>query len=452
MSWGGNDDNAWGAATGGDDAWGATTTAAPADNDAFGADNSSAGNDGNDFGNADAGDNFGGERNGGGGSGGCFNCGEDGHMKSECTKPRVERTPQGPCRHCNEEGHYARDCKAPRKIDRSHLPDATTDEAWAMILEGVKEKDIDDIKHGVQVYAKASPETTFVDLEKAFRDQDIGLFLVAIEKPIAVTLTNMDLQGHMEKKFTVTYRFSFTPPRPRDREIWPADHAENLERLADAGEVTDRGKPKCLNCNEIGHIAKSCPQEKVEKEKTNVIKCFNCDGEGHRMRDCPIPRVDKFACKNCGKSGHKVADCPEPRSAENVECRKCNEMGHFSKDCPKGGGGDAGICRNCGGEGHMARDCTEPRKIQCRNCDEFGHMSKECPKPRDITRVKCSNCQEMGHFKSRCPNPTVNEDAVGDGGFNSGGGDFGSGGNDFGGGDSGGGDFGATITADNGGW
>jgi hypothetical protein len=213
-------------------------------------------------------------------------------MKTECVKPRVERPPQGPCRHCNEEGHYARDCKAPKKIDRSHLADATTDEAWAMILEGVKEQDLDDIKHAVQVYAKSSPETTFVDLEKAFRDQDIGLFLVAIERPIAVTLTNMDLQGHMEKKYTVTYRFSFTPPRPRDREVWPADLAENLERLADAGEVTDRGKPKCLNCNEIGHISKSCPQEKMEKEKSNVIKCFNCDGEGHRMRDC------EYLCQN----------------------------------------------------------------------------------------------------------------------------------------------------------
>jgi len=211
------------------------------------------------------------------------------HNKADCPNPRVERPPEGPCRHCGEEGHYARDCKAPRKIDRSSFPDMTTEEAWAVILAAIKERDIDDIKEGVQIYVKSSPETTYLDLEKAFRNQDVGLYLIAIERPIAVTLTNMDLQGFMEKKYTVTYRFQWNPPRPRDRELWPKDLEENFERLADAGEVTDRGKPKCLNCNEIGHIAKSCPQDKIEKEK-QVIKCFNCDGEGHRMRDCKFFR------------------------------------------------------------------------------------------------------------------------------------------------------------------
>jgi hypothetical protein len=174
------------------------------------------------------------------------------------------------------------------------------DDAWEEIKAAVKDRELDDAKAAVQTYLKAAPDTTYVQLEEAFRNQDVGLFLIAIEKPyLATTMTNMDLQGNMDKKYTVTYRFSPTAPRPREREVWPKTPEKNMERLKDAGEVVDRGLPKCNNCNELGHISKQCTEEKRETNTVTVIKCYNCDGEGHRVRDCPTPRVDKFACKNC---------------------------------------------------------------------------------------------------------------------------------------------------------
>lgn len=137
-----------------------------------------------------------------------------------------------------------------------------------------------------QIYVKSAPETTYPELERAFRAQDVPLWLIAIEKPgLAATLTNMDLQGNLGKKYTVTYRFQWNPPRPRDRELWPANVDENIERLQDAGEVVERGVPMCRNCGELGHIAKSCPQEKFEKDRVE-IRCYNCDEIGHRVRDC----------------------------------------------------------------------------------------------------------------------------------------------------------------------
>ena len=142
----------------------------------------------------------------------------------------------------------------------------------------------------MQIYVKASPETTYVELEEAFRNQALDVWLIAIEKPyLAPTLTNMDLQGHMDKKYTVTYRFSPKPTRPREREVWPDTPEQNLERLADAGEVVDRGVTKCNNCNELGHSSKFCPEEKRESETVRTVKCYNCDGEGHRVRDCMGP-------------------------------------------------------------------------------------------------------------------------------------------------------------------
>lgn len=467
------DDSNWGG--------GATTTAVVDDWNAVKAPEASA-----DFDSDNVGGGFDGNNenvNPGGDDRACYNCGETGHNKADCPKPRAP--PTGPCRRCNEEGHWSKecpnappmvcfdcgsaehlskecpdrsckncgekghsstDCKSARLVDRSAFPDMSTEDAWELIKKAVNERDIDDVKEAVQVYVKSSPSTTYPELEEAFRSQKLPLWLIAIEKTgLASTLTNMDLQGELEKKYTVTYRFQWNPPRPRDREVWPKDVEENIERLKDAGEVVPRGVPKCRNCDQIGHTSKSCPEEKLEKEAP-TIKCYNCDTVGHRIRDCPIPRVDKFACKNCGQSGHKVADCTEPRSADNVECRKCNETGHFAKDCPTGGGF---TCRNCNKEGHGSRDCPEPRNpasIQCRNCDEFGHMSKECPKPRDITRVKCSNCQQMGHFKSRCTNPLVDEDAGNNGDAN--GDTHGGGFGDSGGNTNGGDDFGSAPAAD----
>jgi hypothetical protein len=192
-------------------------------------------------------------------------------------------------------------CVEARKVDRSQYPDISPDEAWERIVTAVKERELDDVKEAVQTYVKATPDTTYVQLEEAFRSQDVGLWLIAIEKPLlAITMTNMDLQGNKDKKYTVTYRFSPTAPRPREREVWPKSTEENLERLKDAGEVVDRGIPKCSNCNELGHIRKSCPEEKREPDTVTVAKCHNCGEDGHQMRNCPTPRVDKFACKNCG--------------------------------------------------------------------------------------------------------------------------------------------------------
>lgn len=131
-----------------------------------------------------------------------------------------------------------------------------------------------------------SPETTYEDLERAFRDQDIKIYLIAIPKELASTFVNMDLQGNLGKKYTVTYRFQWAAPRPRERAIWPKDPEENIERLKDAGEVVYGGLPKCRNCDEVGHISKSCPEEKREVANSMAITCYNCNEVGHRVRDC----------------------------------------------------------------------------------------------------------------------------------------------------------------------
>jgi len=171
-------------------------------------------------------------------------------------------------------------------VDRSEVPDVSTAEALKLIRDGVAEKDMDDIKAAVQMYAKAVPTVTYVELEKVLRANSIDLYLIGIEKPLLGTIVNMDLQGVLGKKFTVTYRFAKKPTRPRDRPLWPVDDDENFARLADGGEAVPSHIPKCTNCSEIGHTSRHCPQEKMENADRPTVAIYNCGETGHRIRDC----------------------------------------------------------------------------------------------------------------------------------------------------------------------
>ncbi|KAI9681568.1 MAG: hypothetical protein M1829_000765 [Trizodia sp. TS-e1964] len=363
----------------------------------------------------------------------CFNCGQPGHNKADCTELAVEREFTGNCRICDQvghrskdcptkpaetcknclkEGHKTLDCKDLRVLDRMGVVDMDTETAWAMLIRADKELDFDNFREALQIYSKAQPTATYLQLETGFRKEGLKIHLIAKEADHTEAFTIMDLQGKIDCKYQVVLNLGKSPKRRNMANGWPESPEENLERLADAGMVVDRRVMLCRNCGEVGHGFKSCTQEPQVIEQPSV-KCFNCNEDGHRARDCTVIREDPFACRNCKKSGHAAAECTEPRSAEGVECKRCNEIGHFAKDCPTAGPSG---CRNCGEEGHISKDCTNPRdpmKMICRNCDEPGHSSKECPKPRDYSRVKCSNCNEMGHTKVRCKQPV--NDHEGDG-------------------------------------
>jgi hypothetical protein len=117
----------------------------------------------------------------------------------------------------------------------------------------------------------------------------------------------VDLQGNLDKKYSVSWRWSDKAARPKEKDGWPTTE-ENLERLQDAGEPVDRGIVKCSNCEQLGHMKAKCPEEPNEVDRP-VVKCYNCDEIGHRVRDC------KF--NSLIYSFRKVADqeCERPKPA-----------------------------------------------------------------------------------------------------------------------------------------
>ena len=126
------------------------------------------------------------------------------------------------------------------------------DLAWAELKQAVKDKDLDDFKEALDKYVKAVPDMTYIALEKAFRSQGLGIYVIALERELSQTYTNMDLQGNLDRAYTISYRFSEKPKRPKEAEGWPTSPDENMERLKDAGEPVDRGVPLCSNCEVLG--------------------------------------------------------------------------------------------------------------------------------------------------------------------------------------------------------
>lgn len=218
-------------------------------------------------------------------------------------------------------GHFRTNCENARKVNRDHVADTTPDAAWDKLKQAALERDADDAKEAIEEYVKAlAGEVTYRQIQERLLEENVKIWLISTERELIDTFTNMDLQGKIDKKYSISLRFTDKPERPREINSWPGSNEVILSRLDDAGMVVDRGLPKCYNCGELGHTSKACTQEKVEHTSDKPkISCYNCGAEGHRVRDCksqcrfntpaffllmsclgPEPRVDKFACRNCG--------------------------------------------------------------------------------------------------------------------------------------------------------
>ncbi|KAH0538955.1 hypothetical protein FGG08_004470 [Glutinoglossum americanum] len=370
---------------------------------------------------------------------GCFNCGEEGHSKADCTNPHVEtRTckhcqetghiakdcptkPPVTCNNCKQEGHTRVDCKNNRAVDWSGIPEMSPEEAWEMLKTASAERDLFDFKTAVAIYVKALPDTTYKDLEEAFRSSNFKVYLIALEKEVIATSTLMNLQGKIDCKYAITYQFSANPRRESEKATWPASPGENLMRLEDAGTVTDRHIPMCSNCDRIAlkRNAHRCVPRlsastatrldivpvtalKSVSSKATIIAA-TATNLAIRLPSAPSPALPKALSVNAAR---KLATLLGTAPTLPVVVGLAVTVGKVSHGGVPTSRTFADIFDSQ--EGHKASDCTEPKNmdlVSCRNCEQTGHFSKDCPQPKDWSKVTCNNCGQNGHTVKRCKEP-----------------------------------------------
>jgi cellular nucleic acid-binding protein len=84
----------------------------------------------------------------------------------------------------------------------------------------------------------------------------------------------------------------------------------------------------------------STPNSRGPPGGRSAQPCFNCQQPGHRAAECTNEKVERppMVCYNCNEVGHASRDCPEPRAAGGAadkKCYNCSETGHLSRDCPQ---------------------------------------------------------------------------------------------------------------------
>jgi hypothetical protein len=212
---------------------------------------------------------------GGGLTSECYNCGEVGHNKADCTNPRVERAftgtcnlcsleghaardcPSATCKLCNKTGHKALDCKDRRVVDWTGVPEMSDGDAWTALIDAAKAKDLDSFRLCLRAYARAVDDKfSLPDVEVALRDDGLPVFLIAKQQEVAANMTIVDLIGTPECEFVLSIQLSDKPRRAKFAQGWPESKEQNLVRLASTGYVEDRGVPLCRNCDQLGHTKK----------------------------------------------------------------------------------------------------------------------------------------------------------------------------------------------------
>lgn len=72
------------------------------------------------------------------------------------------------------------ECTENRKFDLNGVPDKMPDEAWAVLKQASDERDLADFREGLNIYSKAVPQATFVDIENKLRETNLNVYLIGM--------------------------------------------------------------------------------------------------------------------------------------------------------------------------------------------------------------------------------------------------------------------------------
>jgi hypothetical protein len=79
----------------------------------------------------------------------------------------------------------------------------TSDEAWAALVTANQEEDLDDFKVFFLEYVRNNKELTFVNLENKFREEGLGVYLIAMVSSLLGCLTMRKKKFHNKRQSVV---------------------------------------------------------------------------------------------------------------------------------------------------------------------------------------------------------------------------------------------------------
>lgn len=96
-------------------------------------------------------------------------------------------------------GHLTKDCKENRKFDTDAIPDMSAEDAWVEMKKASDEQDLDEFRKvsredtpddwnrliththkAFQIYSKATPDATLVDIELKMREENFNIWTCAL--------------------------------------------------------------------------------------------------------------------------------------------------------------------------------------------------------------------------------------------------------------------------------
>jgi hypothetical protein len=94
--------------------------------------------------------------------------------------------------------------------------------AWIALIDAAKAKDLDTFRVSLKAYARATMnDFDLPGVEKALREDELAIFLIAKQQEIAANMTIIDLIGNPDCKYVLSIQLSAKPRRAKMAAGWP---------------------------------------------------------------------------------------------------------------------------------------------------------------------------------------------------------------------------------------